>query len=39
MWAYRHVVEVICSGYIYGRILKETHKYFYNIKELILYFS
>ena len=30
MWAWRHVVEVIFSGYIYGRILKETHKYFYN---------
>ena len=27
------------SGYIYGRILEETRKCFYNIKELILYFS
>lgn len=38
MWAWRHVVEVIFSGYIYGRILKALRKYFYN-KGVILSFS
>lgn len=32
MWAWQHVVEVVCSGYRCGKILKEACKYFYNYK-------